>query len=222
MSPQYINLTRLEPDQLDAALSLGWFRIQQSLFTTDELEFGGLIYEAIWLRVHLPAFEPDKKYTTLTRKNAGFHTEISKAVITSEQEALYAAYKNHLPFEASSSLHTLLLGEDRQNVFNTRMINMYAGDRLIGTGYFDLGRQAASGIVSFYDPAYKNYSLGLFMIYEKMFYCKREGFAWFYPGYFVPGYPMFDYKKKLGKGALAFYDRQQNTWYPLPASDPEG
>lgn len=185
------------------------------MFTTDELCFDGIIYDTIWLRVRLHDFCGDKKYKTLARKNSGFRIEINKALITPEHEALFTAYKKHIPFEGASSLHSLLHGDSDLNVFNTFMINMFDGDKLIGTGCFDLGNQSVEGIFSVYDPAYKNYSLGKFMIYEKMHFCKREGFTYFYPGYFVPGYPMFDYKKEIGREALEYLDRGKNEWYPM-------
>lgn len=194
---------------------MGWFRIQQTLFTTDTLIFDGIVYDTIWLRVRLHDFYGDKKYRILARKNSGFRIEITKALITPEHEALFIAYKKHIPFEGASSLHSLLHGDSDANVFNTLMINVHDGDKLIGTGCFDLGNQSAEGIFSVYDPAYKNYSLGKYMIYEKMHFCKREGFTWFYPGYYVPGYARFDYKKEIGKGAIEYFDREKNFWFRL-------
>ncbi len=67
-------------------------------------------------------------------------------------------------------------------------------------------------VSSIYDPAYKKYSLGKFMIYEKMLYCKDENFSYFYPGYFVPGYTMFDYKLEIGKPAIEYFDVHKKEW----------
>lgn len=197
------------------ALSLGWFRIQQTLFTTDVLSFNEIVYPAIWLRVQLDDLTPDKTHKELSRKNKRFHTEITRPLITPEHEALFSRYKQHVPFEAAFSLHSLLYGDEVDNVFNTQFINMYDEDRLIATGAFDLGDRSAAGIFSIYDPEYKKYSAGKYLIYEKIQFCKKKGFSWFYPGYYVPGYPMFDYKKQIGKGALEYYDRRENVWRKL-------
>ena len=194
---------------------MGWFRIQQTLFTTDALYFDKILYPAIWLRVRLEDLIPDKTYKTLSRKNKGFHTEITRAVITPEHEALFVKYKQHIPFEAASSLRSLLYGDEEESVFNTCFINLYDEEKLIATGGFDLGARSAAGIFSVYDPAYKKYTLGKYLIYEKIHFCKREGFTWFYPGYYVPGYPMFDYKKEIGKPALEYYERGENVWRRL-------
>lgn len=197
------------------ALAAGWFRIQQMLFTTDVIYFGEMTYETIWLRVGLPDLEPDKTFRILSKKNSPFRTEVTKAQLTPEHERLFVKYRNYIPFEAASSLHSLLYGEENKNIFNTHLLNMYDGERLIATGAFDLGFQSAAGIFSVYDPAYKQYSPGKYLIYLKMHFCKSEGFTWFYPGYYVPGYARFDYKKEIGKGAIEYFNRQWTRWFSL-------
>ena len=213
MNPQLIELSHLAPAQLDGFLSLGWFRIQQTIFTTDVLYFDEQQYDAIWLRVRLADFGTDKKYKILSGKNKRFRTEIKRAVVTPAHEALYNLYKESIPFEGAPSLHSLLHGKSEGNVYNTWIINVYDGGLLIGSGCFDLGNNSAAGICSVYHPAYRKFSLGKYMIYEKMQYCKRENFTYFYPGYFVPGYPMFDYKLEIGKPALEYFDPVQKRWY---------
>jgi leucyl-tRNA---protein transferase len=215
LNPQLIELSNIEPTQLDGFLSLGWFRIQQTIFTTDVLYFDGRVFYAIWLRVRLPDFMADKKYKLLSKKNSRFRTEIKKAVITPMHERLYTSYKEDISFEGAPSLYSLLNGNSTSNVYNTYMIDVYDGNLLIGTGCFDLGSKSAAGIYSVYDPAYKKFSLGKYMIYEKMFFCKNKNFAYFYPGYFVPGYPAFDYKLEIGYPAIEYFDSIQKQWHPF-------
>ncbi len=212
---QLIELVSIEPAQLDKFLALGWFRMQQTIFTTDVLHINGQVYNTVWLRVRLHDFGDDKKYKLLSVKNKRFRIEIKKAVITGVHEALFASYKKSIQFESYSSLHALLYGNSRRNVYKTYMIEMYDGNELIGVGYFDLGNTSAAGICSVYHPAYKKFSLGKYMIYEKMQYCKREHFTYFYPGYFVPGYSAFNYKLEIGKPAIEYFDLPQKLWAPL-------
>ncbi|HUZ57525.1 MAG TPA: hypothetical protein VMU83_01925 [Hanamia sp.] len=213
MSSQIIELSNIEPAKLDGFLSLGWFRMQQTIFTTDVLYFDGQIFDAVWLRLRIQDFVRDKKYKILTRKNKMFRTEIKKEKITPEHEALYNSYKQSIPFEGATSLHSLLYGDSVTNVYNTWMIDVYDDDTLIGTGCFDLGNKAAAGICSIYDPAYKKYSLGKFMIYEKIQFCKKKEIIFFYPGYFVPGYPLFDYKLEIGKPVIEYFKPGIRKWF---------
>ncbi|MEP7252864.1 MAG: GNAT family N-acetyltransferase, partial [Ginsengibacter sp.] len=101
------------------------------------------------------------------------------------------------------------------DAYNTYMINMYDKGKLIAAGFFDIGQKSTAGICSIYDPAYRKYSLGKYMIYEKMFYSKREGFDYFYPGYVVPGYSMFDYKLDIGSTALEYLNRSNGEWIKM-------
>ncbi|MDQ6763051.1 MAG: hypothetical protein M3015_10560 [Bacteroidota bacterium] len=211
---QVIEPFRIEPTELDSLLALGWFRMQQTIFTTETLRFYGQVYNAVWLRAGLYTFHPDKKYKALSNKNNRFKTEIKKAIITPAHESLYNSYKENILFDAAASLHSLLYGISTNDVYNTYMINVYDEMQLIGTGFFDLGDTSAAGICSIYDPAYKKYSLGKYMIYEKMLYCKNKNFQYFYPGYFVPGYAMFDYKLEIGTASLEYFDTNSKQWLP--------
>ncbi len=209
---QLIEPLGIKPAELDSLLALGWFRMQQTIFTTDILYFHDEAYEAVWLRVCLKDFISDKRYRILLKKNSGFRTEIIKAKITPQHEALYTSYKDSISFVTAPSLRWLLYGNSISDVYNTYMINVYDGNKLIGAGFFDLGDTSAAGICSIYDPAYKKYSLGKYMIYEKLFYCKNENFKFFYPGYFVPGYAMFDYKLEIGQAAIEYFDPYKKNW----------
>jgi leucyl-tRNA---protein transferase len=95
------------------------------------------------------------------------------------------------------------------------------GDQLIACGFFDLGESSAAGITSFYDPAYKKYSLGKYLIYKKIEYCKNQGKQYFYPGYFVPGNPHFDYKLSIGHNALHFLALHTNRWVSIMEFQPD-
>lgn len=215
MDLQSIELFTIEPDQLDTFLALGWFRMQQTIFTTNILYFHGLPYNAVWLRVHLTTLALDRKCSSLIVKNRNFRTEISIATITKQHEILYAEYKKSIVFDAAPTLQWILIGNSKHNVFNTYAINVYDGTDLIAAGFFDIGNKSAAGIISIYDPKYKKYSLGKYIICKKMLYCSDLHLDYFYPGYFVPGYPMFDYKLELGTSSLEYFDDYNTKWLPL-------
>jgi arginyl-tRNA--protein-N-Asp/Glu arginylyltransferase len=206
---------KLLPEELDQYLERGWFRMGQTIFTTNFLNFKNHFYSAIWLRIPLANFTTDSTEQKLQKKNARFRVEIQPAFITAEKEALFSAYKKNISFEASSSLSTLLYGKADFNVYNTTEINIYDQHKLIATGFFDIGKVSAAGISSFYDPVYKKYSLGKYLIYLKIEYCKKINLQYFYPGYFVPGYTLFDYKLEIGKPVLQYLEFPSLNWKPL-------
>jgi arginyl-tRNA--protein-N-Asp/Glu arginylyltransferase len=205
----------LLPGELDAYLEHGWFRMGQTIFTTNWLNFKETFYSAIWLRVLLDQYSPGTTEKKLVRRNSAFTTEIQPATITIEKELLYVRYKQSVSFEASASLQALMFGNSDANIFETYEVNVYDNGKLIATGYFDLGKESAMGIASIYDPDYKKYSLGKFLIHEKIRFCRQRGVKYFYPGYFVPGYRAFDYKLDIGTPSIQFLELKTGWWRPL-------
>ncbi|CAN5609219.1 hypothetical protein BH10BAC4_BH10BAC4_17470 [soil metagenome] len=202
---------------LDAYLSKGWFRMGQTIFTTNFLRVRNEIFSTIWLRMKLDEYEADNTQIKLFKKNAGFRVTINPATLTHEKEDLYAVYKESVPFQASSSLEHLLLSgtAELNSIYTTYEVTVRDGDKLIACGFFDIGGTSAQGITSFYDPAYKKYSLGKYLIYLKIQYCKNVKLHYFYPGYFVPGNPYFDYKLTIGRSTLQFFSVVQEVWLSL-------
>jgi leucyl-tRNA---protein transferase len=205
----------LHPEELDAYLQKGWFRMGQTIFTTNFLHFKSQFYSAIWLRIILAEFCTDKKQKRIFKLNSSFRTEIKQASIDQQKEDLYGNYKLGISFEASPSLRYLLFGATLQSIYNTYEVNVYDNNKLIATGYFDIGSNSAAGITCFYDHGYKKYSLGKYLIYLKIEYCKRLGLEFFYPGYFVPGYALFDYKLEIGRSGLEYLQFTQNKWFSI-------
>jgi leucyl-tRNA---protein transferase len=205
----------LTAEALDDYLLRGWFRMGQTIFTTNFLNFKNEFYSAIWLRIDLARFSPDNTQKKIGKKNACFRTEVLPARANATQELLYEKYKKNISFEPSASLNTLLYGKSPYKIFDSFEVNVYDGDKLIATGFFDVGKNAAAGISSFYDPDYKKYSLGRYLIYLKIEHCRKLGLRYFYPGYFVPGYKFFDYKLTIGQSALEYLDLRSSRWLPI-------
>lgn len=202
----------LSPQELDDYLANGWFRMNQTIFTTHFLQFNKVFYNAVWLRVHLTGYTASSRHTTILKNIKNFRVEVRQAQITQQHEALYERYKEGVTFDAYTSLYQLLLGGYTYNIYNTKQVNIYDGKLLIATGFFDIGKASAEGIVSIYDPAYRKYSLGKCLIYSKIDYCRQLGLQYFYPGYAVPGYAAFDYKLDIATEKIEYYNKALNTW----------
>lgn len=215
----------LSAEELDTYLTQGWFRIGQAIFTTQFVHFHHQFYSAIWLRYRLDTFQQTASQLKMSKRLQRFRTSIHPASITPEKEALYTLYKQTLPFDSSASLERLLFGPIPAyhvfNIFNTYEVTLHDGDRLIGVGFFDLGAQSGAGIVSVYHPDYKKFSVGKYLILQKVLYCQAQGLQYFYPGYFVPGYPAFDYKLQIGGPHIEFLPLSANCWLPMEQFTPE-
>lgn len=206
----------LTPTDLDHYLAQGWFRMGQSIFTTNFIHFKNEMYSTIWLRISLDEYQADRTQTKLFKQNSVFRTSIQPALLTAEKEELYERYLQAVPFSPSESLQQLLYGnKEAPFIYNTYEITVHHGDQLIAIGFFDLGKTSAAGITSVYDPAYKKYSLGKYLIYQKMKYCKELKLLYFYPGYFVPGYSFFDYKLTMSRQSLYYLSLRIQKWVSI-------
>lgn len=207
----------LAPTELDTLLSCGWFRMGQSIFTTEYVMFSTRIYRTIWLRHVLKDYRHTRTYINLKKRNRHFRIELKKVHVTPAHEALFDLYKSSVYFEAAASLYQLLDGYvyEPVQIYNTYEINIYDKDKLIACSYFDIGEKSAEGISAYYDPAYRSHSLGRYMIYLQVELCKGNGFDYYYPGYFVPGFSHLDYKLDIGTHCLEFLDPADVCWYPI-------
>jgi arginine-tRNA-protein transferase len=207
----------MHPDKLDELLSMGWFRMGQSIFTTNFILVGSSMYRTIWLRHVIKQYQETKTLRNLKKRNRDFRIELKPLEITPAHEELFEKYKSSIPFEAASSLHQLLDGYvyEPTSIYTTYEINLYDRFNLIGCSYFDIGRKSAEGISSYFDPAYRSYSIGKYLIYMQLEVCKENGFHYFYPGYFIPGHSHLDYKLDIGTHCLEFFNPEDALWYPI-------
>jgi arginyl-tRNA--protein-N-Asp/Glu arginylyltransferase len=206
---------RIEPEELDTYLAKGWYRMGQCIFTTDFVERDGVYFKTIWLRNCLKTYKISSSFQKLEKRNKQFNTEFIPFNYSNRYENLFQKYRSSLPPGRAGDLHSFLIGDSAYLIFNSLVINVYDNGNLIGAGVFDLGKKSAAGISSFYDPDYKRFSIGRYLIYKKIEYCQQNGYDYFYPGYFVPGIKAFDYKLEIGKESLEFYDMDNKKWKPL-------
>jgi len=213
----------LESAQLDEYWAHGWFRMRQNVFTTHFLEFDSVFHSAIWLRVHLAAWEDDRSFVRLRKQNRRFGVVFrpcEPGPPALELEALFQSYRATLDFEVSPTLNALLLGRKRTSIYSSWQVELRDGNWLIASGIFDLGGQGAAGITTFSDPEYHKFGLGKYLIYLKMQWCRDRGLKWFYPGYYAPGNRHFDYKLHLGASALQYLEMGSGQWQALSREVP--
>ena len=220
MLAQSYSPTQLHPQEIDLFLENGWFRMGRTIFTTNFLKFNGLYHSAIWLRIDLLAFSPTNTHQKLEKLNAKFRTEFRPLVLNETHENLFEKYKTSINFDAASSLQNLLFHDGLYDVYDTQEVCIYDQEKLIAVGFFDVGEKSMMGITCFYDPDYQKYSLGKYLMFLKMQYAQSKGMTHFYPGYFSPNYPIFDYKLDLAKPFTEYFELSSQTWKSIREFSP--
>ena len=213
--------SKLTPAALDKYLASGWFRMGQAVFTTNFLLFDKQFYSAIWIRSELQNWTPSTSQNQLIKKVLrDFHVKIKPFSYRPVYDKLFDTYKASLSFTHSNSINQLLFGgETEVSIFDTYTIEVYDKKRLIGLGFFDLGSKSMAGVSCIFDPSYKKYSLGKFMMLQKMLWGKKKELTFFYPGYIAPGYPTFEYKTTLAPETTQCLRVQSKRWIKLENFD---
>lgn len=200
--------------QLDAFLAKGWYRMGQGIFTTNYVIQHNDFFRVYWLRYNLGMLRLGKRQRQIIHVNSRFTQTTRPLQINSELEALYTLYKTDISFEPAESVKSWLLEKQTHNIYDSQVIEIRDGDLLIAAGIFDNGRDSIAGILNFYHPDYKKYSLGKFLMLQKIRNAIDTGKKWYYPGYIVKDYPKFDYKLFVDKAAAELFLPEKNQWYP--------
>ncbi|MBX2923639.1 MAG: hypothetical protein KF746_15665 [Chitinophagaceae bacterium] len=213
-TPVYYNPLQLTSKQLDTLLSKGWYRMHQSVFTTNYIFMDNKTLRVFWLRYSLQKLQFSKKQRKLLQQNQRFKVTNKPMAITEELEHLYALYKTAISFEPSPSVTDWLYGEDDdKKIFDTHIIEIRDGEKLIAAGIYDKGNRSIAGIMNFYHPEYRKLSLGKYLVLLKAQYAMASHLKWYYPGYITHGYPAFDYKLFVGEPNIEVFVPELNGWY---------
>jgi len=201
---------------LDNCLSMGYYRMQHLLFTCNETQTGedSHTIPVFWLRTLVNPCKINRQARTINKKCAAFSVSIQPAFADEEIEELYALYSNHKPFSTSATCGSYLHQNELPNPFDTLMVQVRDGENLVAVGFFDEGQQAIAGIMNIYHPHYENYSLGKFLMLQKLQYAKSHELGYYYTGYISTGSTRFDYKTFPDPTAVEVYLPIERKWKP--------
>jgi arginyl-tRNA--protein-N-Asp/Glu arginylyltransferase len=204
---------------LDDYLSKGWYRIHQMLITTDLIAKDDEFFAVFWLRYRLQDYRHSKKSYKLLQASNQFTKQIEPLQFTDELEELFATYRMQIDFDMSESVRAYLLGDRRENVFNSQLLTIRDDGKLIAAGCYDEADTSLMGLLSIYDPAYKKYSLGKVLLLLKLEEALRLQKTYFYPGYVSLHTTKFDYKLFPDLEATEVYNRLVDAWQPYVSTN---
>lgn len=214
----FVEPESLSPEDFDAYLAKGWFRMYQRMFSVTHWLNGDTfdIDRVWWLRFELSQIQQHKSHQRICKKNARFDVQYEKYDgISEEDKALYRLYREWIRFDAYDDLAQSLYGnEDNKNIFNSWSIAIRDEGKLIARGIIDLGATALMAKINFFDPAYASYSPGKYLMLKSLDFMRTKGLKWYYPGYIIVDRPKFDYKLFLGEESAEYYDPETEAWKP--------
>jgi arginyl-tRNA--protein-N-Asp/Glu arginylyltransferase len=196
---------------LDQYLEKGWYRIGSEIFTTNITPSGLDWVRVYWTRYHVHQIQLSKSSKQLLKKADPLSFSIEPFSLTEEMELLHDVYFSQIDFLTNYTIKELLVDTTCQ-VYDTYKIEVRSGNKLIGLGIFDQGKNTIAGIKNIYHPDYKSFSLGKLLVLKKLEYCKNNNIEWYYPGYIAPGNSRFDYKLFLDKSATEILSWEKKRW----------
>jgi leucyl-tRNA---protein transferase len=201
---------------LDKFLALGYYRMMNMVFTTyaTQVDETGEELPVFWLRTPIKNIQLNKAATTILQKCAHFTVTYSKATISDEVEALYSLYYQHINFSPATTCFDCLYQAGFENPFNSWMIEVRHNGLLIAVGFFDEGDNSIAGILNFYHPDYKKFSLGKYLMLLKIQFAINNNKLFYYTGYLSTKIDKFDYKLFPDVAAMQVYLPVENTWQP--------
>ena len=215
MKPYYYSVSpdSITGDELDQLLALGWYRMHQYLFTTSHIGIENP-HRVHWLRYVIKEINVHTSHRSIRKRNKDFRYTIENlTVLREDHRQLHKQYRSSIDFDGALSIEDSLFGEEiTGNIFNTKCISVFDQDKLIAGGYFDVGNKASASILHFFDPQYKKYSLGKYLILLTIDYLKQQGYDFYYPGYVVEDVAKMNYKLFLGKKEAQYFDPLTVKW----------
>jgi len=211
-------------DCLDDYLAAGYYRMQHAIFTTHftQMDLGKDPLPVFWLRTPVKQIKQDKKSIAIRNKCAGFKVSYQKATISEDINKLYSIYRKHINFDAGENCESYLHDNYFPNPFDSWMIEIRDENNLIAAGYFDLGKNAIAGILNFYHPDYKKYSLGKYLMLMKIDYALHNDITFYYTGYISTAISKFDYKIFPDAAAIQVFLPKVKLWIPYILLGKEG
>lgn len=201
---------------LDQLLAAGYYRMYHTMFTTNHtrMDPAGESLPVFWLRTLVNNITECSSAIVVRKKCARFTVEVKPAAIKAEAEALYNSYHSSIHFDTAPTAFDCLHDPVLPDPFDSRMIEIRDRGTLIAAGYFDVGLQSISGILNFYDPAYKKYSLGKWLILQKIQWAQQHNIPLYYTGYLSTAHAKFNYKLFPDTAAIELYLPVEATWVP--------
>lgn len=201
---------------LDTYLAAGYYRMANLIFTTyaTSIDDNSELLPVFWLRTPIKNITPSKAAKSIVKKCSQFEHTFKKAQITAEIEALYSLYYHYVDFETANSCFNCMCQAGYKNPFTSWMIEVRENNILIAVGYFDEGAQSIAGILNFYHPNYKKYSLGKYLMLLKINFALANDKLFYYTGYLSTKINKFDYKLFPDVAAIEVYLPAHYQWQP--------
>lgn len=150
------------------------------------------------IRVPVDRFRPSRSQRRcLARARDRVRVRIAAPRFDPEHLDLYNRHARHVSAKAKpldEAEYTEFLVESS---VPTLCFEYFVDDRVVGLGFLDVGRRAASSVYFCWDPELASLGLGTYSALEEIEWCRRFGLLYYYLGYWIEACPSMAYKNRF-------------------------
>lgn len=188
----------VSPEQLDELLETGWRHFGTHFFRYNLGFYEREIRLVLPLRIRLSNFAFSKSQHRKLKKNRNLQTVVRPIQITTEKEILFERHKRRFKNNVPHSIYDFLDFDAANNIpCEALELCVYERKKLVAASFFDIGKNAASGIYAIFAPEEAARSLGIFTMLLEIDWAIKAGKKFYYQGYAYEGNSFYDYKKQF-------------------------
>ncbi len=168
------------------------------------------------LRVPVAEFYPSRSQRRVWRRNADLRVEWNPPSPTDEKYELFRRYLDHQHDGSMSRDYDSFVEFLVDTPMKTYEYNYRLDGRLVGVSIGDRLPTGLSSVYMYFDPEFRDRSLGTFSILWEIDYCRREALAYYYLGFYVAGSETMSYKAHFAPHEILV---GRDRWVTLRLSD---
>ena len=147
-------------------------------------------------RIIVKNFNLTKKFNRIIKKNQDIEFKVLKPKTNHEHFKLFKNYLKlrHRKGEMSDMTYLDFRTMLEISTVETKILHLYKNSEFIGAMLYDVYENSFSANYSFYNPKYKNKSLGTFLILKLIEQAKKDKKKYLYLGYYIKECKKMSYK----------------------------
>lgn len=189
----FTDLTNIVSSNILEQLTLDGFRRSENTFYKPNCK---TCKECISTRIKINNFIITKKFKRIKKKNEDITIKIMEPKTNYNQYKLFRKYLKlrHSDGEMKNMSYLDFKTMIEISPVKTKMLNIFEKDIFVGSILYDIYKNSFSANYSFYNPKFKNRSLGSFLILKLIEEAKKEKKKFLYLGYYIKECKKMSYK----------------------------
>jgi arginyl-tRNA--protein-N-Asp/Glu arginylyltransferase len=188
---------KASPTEMDQYWAAGWRHFGILFFRYRTAVHGGQQFSVLPLRIDLKRFVLSRSQKRVLAKNRATRVAIRPSSVDETKDDLFSKHSVRFEENIPSSLDDFLSPRPASVPCVNLELCIYAGDKLVGVTFLDIGQSATSAVYAIFDPAQAQRSLGILMILRSIEFSRARGCRYYYPGYAYREPFSYDYKKRF-------------------------